>query len=143
MARFNLLWVIRALVAALIISGGWASYLPNQYPLQLDSSALFGFLVLFLIGMVAAFLGAKWMSIRPFRTANDKLLASLFGMDYGHSAQAMLGSFFFGALSIGRAAHAAWDRTPIQLVEFAGFAIALGLFCGAKLAIADLKTKRL
>jgi hypothetical protein len=93
--------------------------------------------------MVAAFLGSKWMSFRGFRGYSDDLLAALFGTDYGNSAHVILGAYFFAAFSIGRAAHDAWERTPIQLIEFMSFAIALGMFCGAKLALADLKAKRL
>ncbi|HEY5096120.1 MAG TPA: hypothetical protein VII69_13470 [Candidatus Eremiobacteraceae bacterium] len=92
--------------------------------------------------MVAAFLGSQWISIRPFRVYSGDLLASLLGADYGYSAQAVLGAYFFAAFSIGRLAHDAWDRTPVQTIEFVGFGVALGLFCGAKLAIADMKGKR-
>jgi hypothetical protein len=92
--------------------------------------------------MVAAFLGSKWMSIIPFRTYRDELLTKLFGTDYGHSANLMLGACVIAAFSVGRAVHAVWDRTPLQEVEVMCFSLALGLFCGAKLAIADMKGKR-
>ena len=69
------------------------------------------------------------------------LLSALFGAEYGADASMVLGSIVFVSFAIGRTVHGVFDRSALQLVELMSYAVGLGIFAGANLAIADTKNQ--
>ena len=110
--------------------------------ISMDQSSVFGFTVIFLVALVFAFFQVKLRSAIPPGTPHASILALAMGDELGPNVVPVFGSTVFGGFALGRFAHAAWNRNPIQLIELAAVAGMVGLICGAKLAEIDARAKQ-
>jgi hypothetical protein len=129
--------------AAIVAVGGWSSYAPNMYPIP-DArwwDDVLGFAVITLVGLVFAFFQVKLQAGLTAMNITSIPLSALFGAEHRAEASMVLVSIVSFSFAIGRTAHGVFDRSPLQLVELMCYAVGLGMFVGAKLAIADTETK--